>query len=156
LANYYEIKIKLKIKGVIKMKTLSKLSMIFGAILVIALSVEVSAQQQNQNQNQNINQYSKGFVDVNGDGINDKATDSDGDGIPNCQDPDFVRPQDGSGSKFMKGNIYKNSTGKGGYGPGDGTGNSGVGPRDGTGNGPGGTSGNCDGTGPKGNRRGGK
>jgi hypothetical protein len=138
------------------MKILSKLSMIFGAILIMALSIELSAQQQNQHQNQkqNTNQNSKGFIDINGDGINDKSVDSDGDGIPNCLDTDFVRPQDGSGNKYMKGNINKNRTGNGGYGPGDGTGNSGVGPRDGTGNGPGGSSGDCDGTGPKGNRRG--
>ncbi len=32
----------------------------------------------------------RGFVDENGDGINDLAVDSDGDGIPNCQDPDYV------------------------------------------------------------------
>jgi len=32
----------------------------------------------------------RGFIDENGDGINDLALDSDGDGIPNCQDPDYV------------------------------------------------------------------
>lgn len=90
----------------------------------------------------------KGFVDLNGDGINDNAIDSDGDGIPNGKDPDFVKPQDGTGRKLMNGKSAKN--GKGGYGPGDGTGKSGIGPRDGTGYGPGTKSGNCDGTGPKG------
>ena len=39
------------------------------------------------------------FVDENGDGVNDLARDADGDGIPNCQDPDWTRPQDGSGYK---------------------------------------------------------
>lgn len=39
------------------------------------------------------------FIDENGDGINDAAKDADGDGIPNCQDPDWVRPQDGTGDK---------------------------------------------------------
>lgn len=34
----------------------------------------------------------KNFVDENGDGINDNAPDADGDGIPNGQDKDFVRP----------------------------------------------------------------
>lgn len=92
----------------------------------------------------------KGFVDLNGDGINDNAIDSDGDGIPNGQDPDFVKPQDGTGRKMMNGKNAK--VGKGsGYGPGDGTGKSGIGPRDGTGYGPGTKTGNCDGTGPKGN-----
>jgi len=37
------------------------------------------------------------YIDVDVDGINDNALDADGDGIPNGQDPDFVRPQDGSG-----------------------------------------------------------
>ena len=37
------------------------------------------------------------FIDLNGDGINDNALDADGDGVLNGQDPDFVRPQDGSG-----------------------------------------------------------
>lgn len=99
----------------------------------------------------------KGFVDLNGDGINDNAIDSDGDGIPNGKDPDFVKPQDGTGKKMMNGKTAKNGKGNG-YGPGDGTGKSGVGPRDGTGYGPGTGTGNCDGTGAKGNlgRRGGK
>ncbi|MDI6780472.1 MAG: hypothetical protein QME25_09895 [Bacteroidota bacterium] len=62
----------------------------------------------------------KGFVDLNGDGI------------PNGKDPDFVKPQDGTGRKMMNGKNAKN--GKGGFGPGDGTGN-------------------CDGTGPKGGKQ---
>lgn len=101
---------------------------------------------------------SKGFVDLNGDGINDRAIDSDGDGIPNGQDPDYVRPQDGTGQKFMNGKNYQNKFGGNRFGPGDGTGNSGVGPKDGTGYGSGsGTgTGNCDGTGPKGYTRGGR
>ncbi|MCK7525406.1 MAG: hypothetical protein MZV64_51270 [Ignavibacteriales bacterium] len=41
----------------------------------------------------------KGFVDLNGDGLNDNAFDSDGDGIPNGQDPDFVKPENGTGKK---------------------------------------------------------
>jgi hypothetical protein len=41
------------------------------------------------------------FVDENGDGINDLAKDADGDGIPNCQDPDWTRPLDGSGYKVQ-------------------------------------------------------
>jgi hypothetical protein len=105
-------------------------------------------------------------------------TDSDGDGIPNCKDPDYAPPQDGSG--FQRGKV-KNTTTLGeysfrtswnwrlalmlgpwlpkiglgsasGFGPGDGTGNGGEGPADGTGHGPGpgdGT-GDCDGGGPYG------
>ncbi len=45
------------------------------------------------------NMFGVGFVDLNGDGINDNAPDADGDGIPNGQDPDYVRAQDGTGSR---------------------------------------------------------
>lgn len=38
------------------------------------------------------------FVDENGDGYNDNAPDDDGDGIPNGQDPDFVKPEDSGGN----------------------------------------------------------
>ena len=34
-------------------------------------------------------QANTGFIDENGDGFNDNAQDSDGDGIPNGQDPDY-------------------------------------------------------------------
>lgn len=47
-----------------------------------------------------------GFIDENGDGINDLARDADNDGIPNCVDPDWVRPQDGTG--YMNRFGYKN------------------------------------------------
>jgi hypothetical protein len=41
-----------------------------------------------------------GFVDENGDGINDLAPDHDGDGVPNGQDPDWVKnKRDGTGYK---------------------------------------------------------
>ncbi len=46
-----------------------------------------------------------GFIDEDGDGINDLARDSDNDGIPNCVDPDWARPQDGTG--FMNRHGYK-------------------------------------------------
>ena len=111
------------------------------------------------------------FVDQNNDGYNDNAPDHDGDGIPNGQDTDYTgagkgkRQQqfidndgDGIADNLVKqgGKGYKTRQGRrGGYGPGDGTGNQGVRPQDGTGYGPGAKSGNCDGTGPKGNRKGG-
>jgi hypothetical protein len=38
------------------------------------------------------------FVDLNGDGVNDRALDADGDGVINRLDADYVRPQDGTGS----------------------------------------------------------
>jgi len=44
-----------------------------------------------------------GFLDLNGDGINDYAEDSDNDGIPNGQDPDWQKPLDGSGKQMKQG-----------------------------------------------------
>jgi len=43
------------------------------------------------------------FRDQNGDGINDSQQDHDNDGIPNCQDPDWERPEDGTGYKNRNG-----------------------------------------------------
>jgi hypothetical protein len=106
------------------------------------------------------NDGTKGFVDLNGDGINDNAIDSDGDGIPNGKDPDYVKPEDGTGQKKMNGKLNQNKMGGKKYGPGNGTGNSGIGPKDGTGygattgSGTGTGTGTCDGTGPKGKRGG--
>ena len=41
------------------------------------------------------------FVDANGDGVNDNAPNHDGDGIPNGQDPDYVRTGTGRGQGFI-------------------------------------------------------
>ncbi len=41
------------------------------------------------------------FLDEDGDGFNDLAPDADGDGIPNGLDPDYVRPEDGSGHQHQ-------------------------------------------------------
>jgi len=89
-----------------------------------------------------------GFVDENGDGINDLFRDYDGDGIPNCQDPDWVRPQDGTGYKGGNGprGSFGNRAGSSGAGRGLNKGSFRQG-RGGFG------SGVCDGTGPKGNAR---
>jgi len=76
------------------------------------------------------------FIDENGDGFNDLAPDADGDGIPNSQDEDFVRPEDGSGAGFGAKNGSGPADGTGSRkGPmeGKGTGNRGVVPGDGTG-----------------------
>ena len=44
-----------------------------------------------------------GFVDEDGDGLNDLAPDHDGDGIPNGQDADWVKnKEDGTGYKHGK------------------------------------------------------
>lgn len=49
------------------------------------------------------------YIDADGDGVCDlcdgcipQGADDDGDGIPNGQDDDYVRPQDGSGLKKGK------------------------------------------------------
>ncbi len=134
------------------MKNVVKILMTSGIVLILGLylnSSELNAQS-------NVNKTGKGFIDLNNDGINDNAIDSDGDGIPNCVDPDFVRAQRRSANQysFWYRHNYKFNTAHGnGYGPGNGSGHSGIGPRNGTGFGPG--SGTCDGTGPKG-RRGGR
>ncbi len=44
-----------------------------------------------------------GFVDEDGDGVNDRLMDADKDGVPNCQDSDWVKPQDGTGAKYGRG-----------------------------------------------------
>ncbi len=58
-----------------------------------------------------------GFIDENGDGINDLAKDADGDGIPNCQDPDWARPKDGTGyqTQARKGAGDGTAAGNSGY-----------------------------------------
>ena len=98
--------------------------------------------------------YRIAFVDENGDGINDLAKDADGDGIPNGQDPDWVKPADGTGYKNQNkngqpdeagitqgkkaGQMTKSNFGKGSFQ----TGTTAAGMMTGAGV--------CDGTGPKG------
>lgn len=104
------------------------------------------------------------FIDEDGDGFNDLAPDADGDGIPNGLDPDYVRPEDGTGSQNRLQNqmgflfdVFGRGFGgialqrpvDGGhmFGPGDGSGTS-FGPMDGTGFGPGTGDNPGDGVGP--------
>ncbi len=79
------------------------------------------------------------------------AFDDDGDGVPNCQDPDYVRPKDGTGKKLGQAQGAQ-TAGKAGRGQGLGRGLS-MGPRAGSGTGTGTGTGICDGTGPKGKGR---
>ena len=87
------------------------------------------------------------FIDENGDGICDLARDHDNDGIPNCQDPNWTKPQDGTGYQNRNGmnaNVNRfgnkngtqsgNSWNRQSFGQSQGSFGSGV----------------CDGTGPKG------
>lgn len=134
------------------MKTRSKMFFALGLVFALGLFFLSSDSYAQQNKGK---KAGTGFVDLNGDGINDRAIDSDGDGILNCLDPDFVRPMDGSGNKFMKGS--KSNFGNGGFNSGNTSGNQGIGPKVGTGYGAGTGTGICDGTGPKGNaQRGGR
>jgi len=48
------------------------------------------------------------FVDENGDGICDFYRDHNNNGMPNCQDQDWERPEDGTGDKNRFGNRNSN------------------------------------------------
>ena len=88
------------------------------------------------------------FMDQNGDGINDFQRDHDGDGIPNCQDPDWSRAEDGTGYKnrfAMNGPQNQTSNRKGFRGSQDWSNSSFRNGFNGLGTGV------CDGSGPKGN-----
>ena len=95
------------------------------------------------------------FIDEDGDGFNDLAPDADGDGIPNGLDPDYVKPEDGTGlmnrwvhrygelfRRYLGDDVFAAMSDMDGnhYGPGDGTGmgeGTGFGPGMGAGNSPG-------------------
>ena len=122
-------------------------------VLMVGLMATASlAQDEGEGAEKPDNEPGKGhgvcqFVDEDGDGFNDLAPDADGDGIPNGLDPDYVKPEDGTGLQYKwgesdelfghfgegeaSGDMVMNQ-----YGPGDGTGEA-VGPNDGTGFGPG-------------------
>lgn len=67
------------------------------------------------------------FVDEDGDGINDRLMDADKDGIPNGKDSDWVKPQDGTGSKYGRGARMGKGFGSGRSTPTDGAGGRGQG-----------------------------
>lgn len=91
--------------------TIKKTLVLMGSLLILGTGLIVAAENP-QTQAQNGVQERVGakfraralFVDENGDGICDFARDHDNDGIPNCQDPDWSRPQDGTGYMNRKGN----------------------------------------------------
>ncbi|UBM63498.1 hypothetical protein LA303_05895 [Candidatus Sulfidibacterium hydrothermale] len=71
-------------------------------------SLQVQHQNKHQYKGQKMNtdqNMSKQFVDLNGDGYNDNAPDDDGDGIPNGQDPDYVRSTTSKAMQNGKGFI---------------------------------------------------
>jgi hypothetical protein len=128
------------------------------ALFLLAVPAGVQAQGQGSGR------ADRGFVDRNGDGVNDNARDADGDGIPNGQDPDYERmnPMRGNG---QMGFVDEDGDGindrcldEDGDGIPNGRDPDYVPPMDGTGRkfrhghgrgGPG-AGGGCDGTGPKG------
>jgi hypothetical protein len=127
---------------------LAGLFLILGAGLALAQD-QAQAAEANKVQNKVAaqNRVRTMFMDQNGDGINDFQRDHDNDGIPNCQDPDWTRPEDGTGYKNQlgrKGSENQLGSGKGYHGGREwsnasfrqGQGGLGVGV--------------CDGTGPKG------
>ena len=90
--------------------TIKKTLIVMGAIMILGAGFIVAAEN-SQTQSQNAVQERVAsrfqvrtlFVDENGDGICDFARDHDNDGIPNCQDSDWLKPQDGTGNKNRKG-----------------------------------------------------
>ncbi len=128
-------------------------------------SVQIKTQEKQpeqviQNKQQKIHGFH--FIDNDGDGYHDNAPDHDNDGIPNGQDPDYQgagKGQKQQGFVDNDGDGIVDNTGQGRragrgyrYGLGDGTGNHGLQPLKGQVYGAGATSGQCDGTGPKGKR----
>ncbi len=83
-----------------KTLALAGMLLILGAGLVTAQE-QTQAAEANKVQNKIATQTRARtmFMDQNGDGINDFQRDHDNDGVPNCQDPDWTRPQDGTGYK---------------------------------------------------------
>lgn len=81
-----------------------------GIFLILGVSFSM-AQDRNQAgeknrvlaKNQVRQQVRTTFMDQNCDGINDRQRDHDNDGIPNGRDPDWVRPEDGTGNKNRNG-----------------------------------------------------
>lgn len=91
-----------------KALALTGLLLILGAGLASAqeqkqAQVADKAQNKVQSRFQARDQYRQQFRDQNGDGINDFQRDHDNDGVPNCQDPDWTRPEDGTGYKNRHG-----------------------------------------------------
>ena len=94
---------------------------ILGSLLILGAGVGAAAQQntsQEKNQRQGRSKVRNGtqgeaktplqhrftFRDENGDGICDSFRDHDSDGIPNGQDPDWSKAENGKGQKSQFGN----------------------------------------------------
>ena len=90
---------------------LNKIFAMVGSVLILSAGSMVFAQQGQTDGSQALARYRAQsrfdvrpmYVDENGDGICDVFRDHDNDGIPNRQDPDWSKPQDGSGFKNGQG-----------------------------------------------------
>ncbi|HUU04555.1 MAG TPA: hypothetical protein VMZ49_01630 [Patescibacteria group bacterium] len=91
----------------VKLTILSLAVIAVAAIAFAAENEKVPVPAQTISQKELVQRF--GFIDENGDGINDLARDADNDGIPNCLDPDWVCPKDGSGYKNQYGYKHQNA-----------------------------------------------
>ena len=87
-----------------------KILALAGFLLILGLGFGF-AQQQNKTQKSSELKTWTLFIDEDGDGICDFARDHDNDGIPNRQDPDWNRPEDGTGLKNRFGQSEDNRFG---------------------------------------------
>lgn len=130
------------------------------AILTMALGLNSPVLAQTETESDPV-QHGPHFIDEDGDGFNDNAPDTDGDGIPNGQDPDYQGAGKQSGAGFVDedGDGINDNAGLGlGKGGSRGGRAQGDRPKDGTGyrrgsgggNAGGSIPGGCTGDGPKG------
>jgi hypothetical protein len=85
---------------------MNKMMMLLTAGLALAVFALFAAPVMAQTEEHGAN-----FVDENGDGYNDNAPDHDGDGIPNGQDPDYVRPGNAKGNSRGLGFVDEDGDG---------------------------------------------
>jgi hypothetical protein len=80
----------------------SKFIIIFSALLFCALFISGVQAQDTTKTKDKQTQRAQHFVDKDGDGYNDNAPDHDGDGVPNCLDPDWwkLKKEKGKGKKL--------------------------------------------------------
>ncbi|MBN1302549.1 MAG: hypothetical protein JW995_15130 [Melioribacteraceae bacterium] len=71
-----------------KMRIVFVILLTFFAYQMDAAAQDTTKVKENNKKNAN---HGAGFIDLNGDGYNDKAPDHDGDGIPNGLDPDYQK-----------------------------------------------------------------
>lgn len=96
-----------------KVLTFIGIAIMVGAVFGFSYQVNdiQSGKKEMQKKNQQVANRIR-FIDEDGDGISDRYRDFDGDGIPNCQDPDWNRPANGQGYKNgERGNVNMQNRG---------------------------------------------